>query len=158
VGRIRILISNKQKKIEISQDIKNIVRKCCAGVLSFKKMKIDAEVSVTFVSDRHIRRLNRIYREKDKTTDVLSFPLFEKDDFRYMSKNQLTPLGDIVISIDTALKQAEEYGHSLQREVGFLTVHSMLHLLGYDHETSQVDEDEMFAIQEKILENIRLTR
>jgi probable rRNA maturation factor len=158
VGRIRILIKNDQRKVNITQETKDIVRKCCAGVLSFQKMKIDAEVSVTFVSDRHIRRLNRIYREKDKTTDVLSFPLFEKDDFQYMSKNQLTPLGDIVISIDTALKQAEEYGHSLEREVGFLTVHSMLHLLGYDHETSQADEDEMFAKQKEILDNIRLMR
>ncbi|MBO8141428.1 MAG: rRNA maturation RNase YbeY [Firmicutes bacterium] len=99
-----------------------------------------AEVSVTFVDDSAIRELNRDYRGKDAATDVLSFPLWEPDDIRLIREDprrfpeRPLPLGDVVISLETAARQAEEYGHSLGREVAFLCVHGVLHLLGYDHE------------------------
>ena len=90
--------------------------------------------------------MNRESRGVDRPTDVLSFPVFDED-----FGVGLSVLGDIVISYETAVRQANEYGHAVEREIAFLTVHSMLHLLGYDHETSPEDEKEMFARQEEIL-------
>ncbi|MGN0689496.1 MAG: rRNA maturation RNase YbeY, partial [Oscillospiraceae bacterium] len=105
-----------------------------------------------------IRSLNKMYRNKDRVTDVLSFPL--SDDGKYDINNEtgMCLLGDVVISLQTAMSQAELYGHSLEREVGFLTVHSMLHLLGYDHEKSPLDETIMKEKQEFILDNLGISR
>ena len=103
------------------------------------------EVSVTIVTNDKIRALNAEYRGKDAPTDVLSFPMDEFDDTSHVE-----PLGDVVISIERAKKQAEEYGHSLKREIAFLTAHSMLHLLGYDHMEPE-EEAEMFRRQKEIL-------
>lgn len=116
------------------------------------------EVSVTFVDNDTIRELNREYRGIDRPTDVLSFPLWEpNEEWIIDEEEEFVPLGDIVISIPKAKEQAEEYGHSLKREIGFLAVHGFLHLLGYDHET--VDEEkEMFKRQEEILDHIGLRR
>ncbi len=104
------------------------------------------EVSVTICDDTYIHQLNKEYRGKDKSTDVLSFPMLEFD-----TPNIVTLLGDIVISVDTAEKQAQEFGNSLERELCFLAVHSSLHLLGYDHETSEEDEKYMLSKQKEIL-------
>ena len=106
-----------------------------------------------------IKNLNKIYRNKDSVTDVLSFPLTGSDGS--VEINQETGavlLGDIVISLETAVKQASNYGHSLEREIGFLTVHSMLHLLGYDHETSQLDQRIMREKEESVLEKLGISR
>ena len=124
-----------------------------------EKFKSDAEVSVSFVSNNEIKNLNKIYRDKDSVTDVLSFPLTSED-----GKTEINPdtnavqLGDVVISLETAVKQAQNYGHSLEREIGFLTVHSMLHLLGYDHETSQLDQRIMREKEESVLEKLGISR
>ncbi len=104
------------------------------------------EVSVTICDDSYIHELNREYRGKDKPTDVLSFPMLE-----FNTPDVMTLLGDIIISVDTATKQAEEYGNTLERELCFLAVHSSLHLLGYDHETSEEDERYMISKQKEIL-------
>lgn len=109
------------------------------------------EVSVTICDDESIHALNKEYRGKDKATDVLSFPMLEFD-----TPDVTTLLGDIVISVDTAEKQADEYGNTLERELCFLSVHSSLHLLGYDHETSEEDEKYMIAKQKEILEKAGL--
>lgn len=109
------------------------------------------EVSVTICDDDYIHQLNREYRGKDKPTDVLSFPMLEFD-----TPDVMTLLGDIIISVDTATKQAEEYGNTLERELCFLSVHSSLHLLGYDHETSEEDERYMISKQKEILEKAGL--
>ena len=101
------------------------------------------EISLLLTDDETIRQLNKEYRNKDKSTDVLSFPM--EDDIM---------LGDIAISVDTASRQAEEAEINLDRETAFLFIHGLLHLLGYDHETSQEDEAEMFALQEKILKKL----
>ena len=111
----------------------------------------DAEVSIAFVSADEIRVLNRDYRSIDKATDVLSFPV---NDELAMG---LDMLGDVVICMDVAASQAAEYGHSLERELAFLVVHGMLHLMGYDHESPE-DEAEMFAMQDKILEYLQVKR
>ena len=110
------------------------------------------EVNVTVVGDRAIRKLNREYRGVDRATDVLSFPMFE-----FETPGTLALLGDIVISRDTAYRQAKEYGHSPKREFCFLAAHSALHLLGYDHET-EPERDEMEAKQEEILQKLGITR
>lgn len=129
---------------------------------------INLQVSVSFVGPRTIRQLNREYREIDKTTDVLSFPMLEmKDgklqqelesvDFDHSDNSRALFLGDIILNVDQAYKQAEEYGHSREREVVFLCVHSMLHLLGYDHIEAS-DESIMNKRQKKIMELMQIAR
>ncbi|WP_044642382.1 rRNA maturation RNase YbeY [Risungbinella massiliensis] len=116
------------------------------------------EVVLTIVDNDKIQEINREHRNLDRPTDVLSFPLYEADeDFVLEEEEEFVSLGDIVLSMPQAKKQALDYGHSLEREVAFLAVHGFLHLLGYDHET-QEEEKEMFARQEAILQQIGLTR
>ncbi|MCP3764271.1 rRNA maturation RNase YbeY [Domibacillus sp. A3M-37] len=118
-----------------------------------------SEVSVTFVTNDRIQEMNRDYREKDAPTDVISFALEEMGEDEVVITGADSPriLGDIIISIDRAKEQAEEYGHSFERELGFLTVHGFLHLLGYDHMNEQ-DEKEMFGRQKDILDAYGLER
>ena len=119
----------------------------------------DCDISVTVTDNIHIHELNREYRGVDRPTDVLSFPMysFTDDD---MPEEGPAPvvLGDIVISAERAKEQAVEYGHSFQREISFLTVHSVLHLLGYDHEVSEKAENEMFSLQDKIMDKLGILR
>jgi probable rRNA maturation factor len=123
------------------------------------------EVDLTFTDDEGIRELNRTYRGIDRPTDVLSFPMREKSpeepDIVWTDEEpddgELDLLGDIVISVPQARRQSEEYGHSLEREIGFLFVHGFLHLIGYDHGNEEA-EKVMFAKQEHILAEIGLTR
>ena len=106
-----------------------------------------------------IKNLNKIYRNKDSVTDVLSFQLTGSDGTVEINpETGAVQLGDVVISLETAVKQAQNYGHSLEREVGFLTVHSMLQLLGYDHETSQLDQRIMREKEESVLEKLGISR
>lgn len=118
------------------------------------------EVSLSFVNDEQIRALNAQYRGLDQATDVLSFSMLEhvEDEIEYVSPEEETELlGDIVISIERAIEQAREYGHSIERELGFLFTHGFLHVLGYDHQT-EADEQEMIALQESILQKAGLYR
>lgn len=119
----------------------------------------DSEVSVTFVTNDKIQEINRDYRGKDQPTDVISFALEELGEGEVEIVGEDIPriLGDIIISIDRAKEQAEEYGHSFERELGFLAVHGLLHLLGYDHMTEE-DEKVMFSKQEEILSSFGLGR
>jgi probable rRNA maturation factor len=118
-----------------------------------------SEVSVTFVSNEKIQEINREYRDKDSVTDVISFAMEELGEGEVELTGLEMPrvLGDIIISIPRTREQAEEYGHSFQRELGFLAVHGFLHLLGYDHMTID-DEKEMFTLQKDILNEYGLTR
>ncbi|WP_309089823.1 rRNA maturation RNase YbeY [Domibacillus sp.] len=118
-----------------------------------------SEVSVTFVTNGRIQEINRDYRDKDAPTDVISFALEEmgEDEVTITGTDMPRILGDIIISIDRAKEQAEEYGHSFERELGFLTVHGFLHLLGYDHMNKQ-DEKEMISRQKDILDAYGLER
>ncbi|MCL6452449.1 MAG: rRNA maturation RNase YbeY [Alicyclobacillus sp.] len=130
----------------------------CTRVLmaAGRQLGVSGEVSVSLVSDEEIHDLNRTYRQVDRPTDVLSFPLREGG-AQADVPDQPEPLGDIVVSVPTAVRQAAEYGHSLQREVGFLLVHGMLHLLGYDHQT-EAEEAEMTRLQEAVLTDLGLRR
>ncbi|MCY7815281.1 rRNA maturation RNase YbeY [Bacillus haynesii] len=118
-----------------------------------------AEVSVTIVNNEEIQKINKEYRGKDYPTDVISFALEEdgEGEIEIMGADMPPVLGDIIISVDKAQEQAEEYGHSLMRELGFLTVHGFLHLLGYDHMTEE-EEKEMFTKQKEILNRYGLSR
>ncbi|MDY2907111.1 MAG: rRNA maturation RNase YbeY [Eubacteriales bacterium] len=140
----------------MTPDLRRLVKRAVLAVLDFEDFGRRAEVSVTFTDNEGIHALNREYRNVDRPTDVLSFPLSDGED--YDTDGDAVLLGDIVISLERAQTQAEEYGHSFEREVAFLTVHSMLHLLGYDHETSPDDERDMFARQDEILISAGMTR
>lgn len=122
-------------------------------------VKEDSEVSVTFVGNDRIQEINREYRDKDQPTDVISFAMQELGEGETEITGADIPpvLGDIIISIPKAREQAVDYGHSFERELGFLAVHGFLHLLGYDHETES-DEEIMFSRQKEILEAYGLSR
>lgn len=155
---LKVMISDRQKEIKIPSGIRMLIRRCCHAVLNAEGFRENAEVSVSFVSNAQIRQLNVEYREKDAPTDVLSFPLGENGVYDKNMETGMLQLGDIVISIEKATEQARIYGHSLQREVGFLTVHSMLHLLGYDHEAGGLEQVRMREKEESVLNSLGLQR
>ena len=158
MGKAKVLITNDQTSVKIPVGLRLLIRKCCHAVAVTENFDNDFEVSVTFVDDNRIHELNKEYRNVDRPTDVLSFPLGENGIYDVNKETGACMLGDIVISIETALRQAEIYGHSLEREVWFLTVHSMLHLLGYDHEVSQLEERIMREKEEEILDTLGISR
>ncbi len=153
---------NEQDKFDITDKLKELITLAAKTALDYMGFDHDAEISVMFTDNEGIRVLNAQHRGIDRATDVLSFPMLEYDDDGEMFddpgdiEDELC-LGDIVISLERAAEQAEEYGHSFEREVGFLTVHSMLHLLGYDHMTEE-EEKEMFGFQKEILTEMGLER
>ena len=153
--KIRVVITNKQKKVKIPTGMRMLIRRCCNAVLKLEKFEGSAEISVTFVDNEEIQKLNLQYREKDAPTDVLSFPLGENGVYDTDPTTGAKMLGDVVISMEKAVDQAELYGHSLQREVGYLTAHSVLHLLGYDHETG-IERVHMREKEELVMEQLGL--
>ncbi len=161
---MKIAIRNNQKKFKVTKALRDLVRESIKATLLYMGFETKVEISVMFTDNEEIRTLNNEHRGIDRATDVLSFPLIEYDEEgnileEYMDFNPSGEmvLGDIVISLERASEQADEYGHSFDREVGFLTVHSMLHLLGYDHEIPE-DEKEMFGYQTEILDEMGLKR
>ena len=158
VPQVKVRISNDQKEQRIPSGIRLLIRRCCHAVLEEEGFDDNAEVSVRFVDNETIHELNKQFRNIDKPTDVLSFPLGENGEYDVDLSTGAKLLGDIVISIPKAMEQAKEYNHSLQREIGFLTVHSMLHLLGYDHENGGIEEVHMREKEETVLTKIGLKR
>ncbi len=148
-----IFIKNEQDKLAVTKGLKSLIVRSVAESLKYEDFEEKCEVSVTLCDNAEIHELNREYRGVDRPTDVLSFPIFDEEDM-----GSKTVLGDIVISLEKAKEQAEGFGHSFEREVAFLTVHSMLHLLGYDHEEGKAAESEMFSRQEAILCKMGLAR
>lgn len=143
--------------------ILDTLKRCIEQTLLMEDFPFDAEISLSITDNEGIRELNREQRGIDKETDVLSFPMLTLEDGVLIVEDSdlidnCVFLGDIVISLPKAREQAEAYGHSLLREMGFLAVHSMLHLLGYDHELGEAEEKEMFAKQEEVLSALSLTR
>lgn len=128
------------------------------GALAYVGFERDCSVSVTLTDNTRIAQLNRDYRGIDRATDVLSFPMYTFADGDEPPAEGDISLGDVVISVERAEAQAKEYGHSLRREIAFLTVHSILHLLGCDHEVSDEAEREMFALQDKIMAELKISR
>lgn len=158
MAKIKVLIKNNQVEIKVPVGIRLLIRRCCQAVLLSEGFVENAEVSVSFVDNKEIRHLNRLYRDIDASTDVLSFPLGEDGHYDKNNETGGYLLGDVVISLETAVKQAANYGHSLEREIGFLTVHSVLHLLGYDHEGSVLESSKMREKEEVILEKLGISR
>lgn len=156
---LKIYFENNQKKHAIKYRMQLLIRRTILETLDYEGMENDVEVSVTFVDDDGIRELNNKFRGMDKPTDVLSFPLldYEGESEEPFFDELCHNLGDIVISLERAMAQANEFGHSFEREVAFLTAHSMLHLLGYDHEFSDEDDADMRRRQNDIMERLGLS-
>jgi len=150
---LRIYFENGQEKLPVTYNLKMLLREAIETTLDFEDFQNVCEVSVTFTDNEGIRELNKKFRQMDKPTDVLSFPLFdyEGDCEEPPIDDMISNLGDIVISLEKAQEQANEFGHSFKREVAFLAVHSMLHLLGYDHEKSEAEDIEMRSKQTEIM-------
>lgn len=155
----KVRIFDEQDKIKLPSGTRMLLRRCCTAVLVNEGMLDDLfEVSVTIVDDDRIREYNEKYRGIDKATDVLSFPLGVDGVYDVNHENGAKLLGDIVISIERAVAQAKLYGHTLNREIAFLTVHSMLHLLGYDHEAGGMELVRMREKEEAVLTQLGLPR
>ncbi|MFU0832984.1 MAG: rRNA maturation RNase YbeY [Oscillospiraceae bacterium] len=151
-----MIIDNKQKAVKIPTGLRMLVRRCCNAVLRLEKFEGPAEISVLFVDNEQIQKMNAQYRGKDMPTDVLSFPMGENGVYDVNHDTGAKILGDIVISLEKAVEQAERYGHSLEREVGYLTAHSMLHLLGYDHEQGGLARVRMREKEEEVMVQLGL--
>ena len=136
---MEVYYDDRQDDIEITEKIKSLVEKSIASVLKVEEIDDEVEVSVSFVGDEEIRDLNRDYRGVDRSTDVLSFPM----DDEFIIDNRI--LGDVIINTRRVIEQAEELGHSHERELSYLTVHSILHLLGYDH----IDDEDKKKMRER---------
>ena len=154
--KIRVIIHNDQKEVKIPTGLRMLVRRCCNAVLRLEEFGAPAEISVTFVDNKKIHELNKQYRHKDAPTDVLSFPMGENGVYDINHDTGARILGDIVISMEKAVEQAERFDHSLDREVGYLTAHSVLHLLGYDHERGGIDRVRMREKEEQVMTHVGL--
>lgn len=135
---VLINFSNRQRKVKLPQNVKTLLTSAVKASLEVESVSEPAEVNITFVSDEGIKNINRDFRNINKSTDVLSFPLGENGVYDVNPENGRILLGDVIISVEHASIQAETFGHSFEREMAYLTVHSIFHLLGYDH----IDEAE----------------
>lgn len=159
-----LIIENEQNKEAVTKDLTSAIQAVCDKVMETEECDFDAEISITFVDNEAIRAINKEHRSIDRATDVLSFPMLEFDedgiasDAELDSDGDLVMLGDIVISLERAREQSEEFGHSFLREVAFLTAHSMLHLLGYDHVDDEEGDRIMREKQNTVLDALGITR
>ncbi len=158
MDKIKVVIDNKQKAVKIPTGVRLLIRRCCHAVLELEGFEGSAEVDVSLVDNEQIRTINCEQGGIDMPTDVLSFPLGENGVYDKNPATDAFMLGDIVISLERAEAQAEEYGHSFQREVGYLTVHSMLHLLGYDHVDGGLEAVHMREKEEAVMRLVGLPR
>ena len=154
--KVKVNITNAQKDKAIPVGTKLLVRKACIATLVEENFPDNAEVDVTFVNDEQIRIYNNEYRNIDKSTDVLSFPLGENGVYDTNPETGNKMLGDVVISVEHAMAQADLFGHGLRREIAYLTVHSMLHLLGYDHVNGGMEKTIMREKEEIVLKKLGL--
>ncbi len=155
--KVKVNILTKQKKFPLPTGYKLLIRKACIATLKMENFQKDAEVDVSLVDDAIIHEINLEHRDIDAPTDVLSFPLGEDGIYDANPETGALMLGDIVISVETAVRQADLYGHSLEREIAFLTVHSMLHLLGYDHINGGIEQVRMREKEEAVLDALGLS-
>lgn len=144
---INVLFDDRQDFMEITTDNEDAIKKAVEAVLKAEELHGDFEVSVSFVTNEEIKELNRDYRNVDSETDVLSFPMDDEFD-------GVTILGDIVLSTQKIIEQANDLGNSLEREMLYLTVHSMLHLIGYDHMNDD-EKKEMREKEKEIMKNLK---
>ncbi len=143
-------------RINENFEYEDIINQAIKQTLTLEGIACPLEISVSIVSLEEIQALNKQYRSKDSVTDVLSFPLLDEDELQQgLKQNKLLPVGDIVICLEQAKFQANEYAHPIERELAFLAVHSTLHLLGYDHLDLE-DEEIMFDKQKRVLKEMNL--
>ncbi len=154
----KVYITDNQKSVKIPSGLRILIRRACNAVLEAEGVSGNVEVSVMFVDDEQIEQLNSQHRGKQQPTDVLSFPLSDNGEYDINRQTGAKMLGDIVISMERAFEQADMYGHTLQREVAFLTVHSMYHLLGYDHEAGGIEAVKMREKEEATMIKLGLPR
>ena len=160
----KVLITNSQKAIKVPSGLRILIRRACNAVLEYEHFDDPAEISVTFVDNAAIAELNNQYRNKPMPTDVLSFPEFELTPGQLPGQEDAdpgtgyVPLGDMAISLERVKAQAKEYGHSNRRELAYLAVHSVLHLLGYDHMDEGQQKAQMRAREETIMAALGLER
>ena len=152
---LRIYFKKTKADIPLDYELMLLVRRAIQAALAYEGVIKDAEVSFTCCTNAYIQKLNCQYRDKDMPTDVLSFPLYA-DREEFDTEIGTLTLGDIVVSYERAAEQASALGHSTEREIAFLAIHSVLHLLGYDHERSDEDDEEMCQKQREILERLSL--
>ena len=158
MAKVKVTIQNRQKAVKVTPEMRKLIRLSCAAVLENQGFSDLAEVVVTFVDDAEIKNLNNEFRNIDKSTDVLSFPLGEDGQYDLNPETGAYSLGDVVISVEHAVAQSEEYGHSFERELSYLTVHSMLHLLGFDHVNGGDEAALMRKTEEEVMTVLGLTR
>lgn len=156
--KIRVDIENQQKAIKIPTGMRLLIRRCCHAVLELENFDGSAGVDVSLVDNDRIHCINLEQRGVDAPTDVLSFPLGENGVYDENPETGEKQLGNIVLSLEQALKQSKLYGHSFNREVGYLVVHSMLHLLGYDHVQGGLEAVHMREKEETVMKQIGLPR
>ena len=142
--------------------VTSVISRCVEKTLAAEGVDVPCEINVMVTNDKGIQAVNKAYRQIDKPTDVLSFPMFQLEPGmpptgeEYLDpETGMCPLGDMAISLERAVAQAEEFGHSVRREIGYLTIHSMLHLLGYDHMDEGVQKAHMRAREEAIAQSIK---
>lgn len=145
-------ISNRQEHLLPDQGMKDLFEEIIKKTLLHENREGNYGVSLSLVTAEEIRELNELYRGKNKTTDVLSFPIEEE-----FQPEEVKVLGDIVISTEAVIEQAKEYDHSVEREIAYLFIHGLLHLLGYDHLESE-DKENMRKVEEEILTQLEITR
>jgi probable rRNA maturation factor len=155
-GYMELIIDNRQNKINISNELIKQMEEVVLECLRYEEYDEEYEVSLSFVDNEEIHSLNKQYRSVDRPTDVLSFPLID-DEFDFDIDIEEKILGDIVISLEKALEQSEEYKHSFEREVCFLVCHSMFHLMGYDHDNDE-NTKEMRKKEEAVLNKLGIIR
>ena len=154
--RHTMIYFNNSQEGAISYALKMLIRRSVIAALDYEGYENDCEISITLTDNKGIHAINKQFRNIDAPTDVLSFPLVEYEESEEPPVDDENMLGDIIISLERAEEQANEFGHSFEREVSFLTVHSMLHLLGYDHVNSEEEDMEMRQRQSEIMKNLGL--
>ena len=159
-----VYIENEQSRIDITEEHENMIRNTAMESLKQEGIGVACEVDILLTDDEAIRQINARFRNVDAPTDVLSFPMASMEKGKIIDTGNdsdpdegLLVIGDIVISVETAMRQSEQYGHSFEREIAFLTAHGMYHLMGYDHEVAH-DEKEMTEKQEAVLGKLGLRR
>jgi len=159
-----VYIENEQTAVDVKGEHPDLLQKTVMQCLKNENFKLGCEINILLTDNESIRKINKQHRNIDKPTDVLSFPMADIKNGEIQSiqgdvdiDEGLLLLGDIIISMETALKQSEDYGHSLERELAFLTAHGVFHLLGYDHMDSETESD-MISRQEAVLEKLGLKR
>ncbi|MDD4781386.1 MAG: rRNA maturation RNase YbeY [Tissierellia bacterium] len=147
---VEVLFDNRQDFMEITDENMDSIVNAVETTIETEQAVGDFEVSVSFVTNEEIRQLNKAYRNVDSETDVLSFPMDDDEDIE-----GFIMLGDVIISTEKVIEQAQEFGHSLEREMIYLTVHSMLHLLGYDHMEDE-EKEEMRKMEKEVMKKLQL--